>query len=255
MEHSDPLKNIINFAFHLAIRHNNLIIVEQCLSEGAIITSESIKIFSECFLDENHSQMGCSQNKKIFNLLLKNGFDVITNKVDFMYDCITCGDKYYIESIINSGYDGDHGGSFELLYTIIERNVLDLDSLGMLLYNEFYQHIQPLLILCVESGSNAYLPLFIKYGANCYSVLHELSTYVSQSQKLNRNRIETINIILENMYDIDMLCEPIFKYLLIKSINYAIPIEIVVYIFKLYMSVDYKCSDDIKEKLIPIVIK
>lgn len=269
MEHS--YQNIIDYAFRLAMKRCDLDIIEQCLIAGICVTSKSIKRFEKS-RESNREQFengdyyeeeladgiikaGMIKHRKIiekiFELLLKNRFDTITNNVGFMSRCVLWNDDYYIQSIIGLGYNGNHITSPELLLKIIEDDEYEkyCDNTRILLDNGLWQHMQLLLMRCVELGRKKYLDLFILCGANCYSVLNDLSAYVSRLERCPRRVINTINIALKNMYDIKMLHEPIFKYFLIKSISYNIPIEIAVYIIGWYMLFDYVRSDSIKENL------
>ena len=70
---------------------------------------------------------------------------------------------------------------------------------------------------------------------------------------------DNICFVLDNIYKIEMLGEPILKYFLIKSVQigsiyfkYVIPKEIFVYVMQLYMELDYKCTDDITNLLAEI---
>ena len=241
----------------IAIENNDVIAVEKCLLEGATITLQSIHKFSpkmsftsSIYYDFGQPDQSC--HKKIFELLLKYGFDIITNDIRFMMYCFKYCDEYYIQAISDAGFNGFHDKSVEMLRDVISGWDMTDDhhnKLRILLGNGFSRHIQSLLMRCITKTDISCISLFIEYGANCYSILHDLHMHVSQLQPVNSWIQNNIMFVLRNVYNITMLKTPIFKYLLIKSIprNFDIPIEIFVHIFQLYMAMDYACSNKIKE--------
>src|SRR5579863_2996727 len=264
MEHSDSLKSIIKYAFDIAIKKSDMVMIDKCLSEGMIVTSKTIDSLRKIILididelesDDDYEQIPIyvMKRRKIFEFLVKNHFENVTDNINFMLMCVMHSDPFYIKSIIDLGYNGNHPKASELLKRIIFDDP-DPNCLKILLDNGFRRHIQSLLMFCVEQGEQECLSLFITYGANCYSILHDLHIHVSLQLSCRKSMCDSIYFVLENMYHIKMLREPVCKYFLIKSINYCVPIEIFVYVLKLYMSLDYECSDDIRAKLPGLIPK
>src|SRR5579863_6375186 len=221
MEHPDSLKRIINCAFNTSITNYDMDMIEICLSEGAIITLESIInlqgiISFRYVIPIDPDRIG--KCKKIFeSILLKNGFEIMIDNTEFMYTCVMHDDEYFIKSIIELGYNGNHANASEVFKCVISDDV-PLDHLKRLLDIGFGQYVQSSLMCCVTYGDVECLSLFIEYGANFYSILHELHAYVLLNQSQLWCRIDNINFVLCNMYKIEMLHEPILKYFLIKSI-------------------------------------
>ena len=265
MEHTNLVKSIINYAFDVAIEKDNMAMIEKCLSEGAVVTSTSVNNFQRILSRDNDDSISddstdserVERHKKIFeSMLLKNGFEIMTDNITFMYVCVIHDDEYYIKSIIDSGYNGNHTKAPKLLeFMLSAYQERASDCLEILLDNGFDQHIQPLLMYCVQNDMNGNLALFIRRGANCYSILHDLHAYVLSQERCSHYALHNIKIVLENMYRIEMLREPIFKYFLIRSINHDVPIEIFVYVLKMYMLLDYACSNNIRAKLPGLVAK
>ena len=258
MERSDSFKIIIDYALNKAISDANLDIVERCLSSG---TSVTLQIIEKCkpekkyYIDsdsEDEDNDGDTRRKKIFKLLLEHNPELIINDVNFIIESVLYHDKDYIQAIVDAGFNGDHNQSAEILKKIISSGShlenMDADKLKILLSNRFCQHIQPLLMYCITDSDERYLSSFIKHGANCYAVLHDLHTYISSYGLINYPMGDNIKLFLRNVYNIKMLTEPIFKYFLIKSVNHDvyIPIELFVGIFEWYVSLDYKYINDIE---------
>ena len=256
MEQTDVIKDIINYALNKAISGHDSNMMEKCFSAGACVTQRSIKTFKSNMLyldNEFRSASKCGERAKIFELLLKYGFDVITNNISFIVDCVRYRDKYYIQSIINAGFNSDHTQSVEILKKIIclywKNEDGEDEQLKILLNNGFCRHIQPLLMYCITESDRHYLSLFIEYGANCYSLLSDL--HILSQQSLNSRIRKNIRFVLTNIFEIGLLKEPIHKYFLIKLVQYDIfiPTEIPICIFQCYMLLDYEHKDDILRKI------
>src|ERR1044071_1687842 len=245
LKRSISLEDIIKCAFNSSITNDDINMIEKCLIKGATVTSTSIEKLNELILNYNYGYNIKPVSNNIFKLLLKNGFDVITDNVKFMYSCVLVYDEFYIKSIIDMGYNGDNIKAPMLLQKIIKKPK-EVCHIDILLDNGFCKHIQSLLMHTI-TGSSRYLSLFIIRGANCYSILNDLLAYVLLLKNINDLVYNNINIMLKHMYDIKNLNEPVLKYFLIKSINYDVPNDILISICVLYMEIDYAKSNVIKE--------
>ena len=251
----------------IAIANDDVSAVEKCLAGGAIITTKSlVKINSQ--MQRYHSLYDCilncpydvclinshsyENNKKIFWLLINHNLDIVTNDIEFIANCITEYDPYYIREIIKTGYNGTHSTAIDVFKKIvIATHISDLE---ILLNNGFSHHMQLVLLDCLECGNIYCIERFIIHGVNCYSVLNDIYKFVCRvisgsTRHFSFCQESIIDKILKNAYHINMLTEPILKYFLLKSIprNFDIPIEMYVHILQLYMAMDYACSHKIKE--------
>src|ERR1044071_7928900 len=97
MEHFST-ENIINYALNKAIKDCYVCMVEQCLLQKAIITSESIKNLHKLMKSYLYAP-NQESSKRIFKLLLTNGIDIMIDDIDFLYLCLQHHNKFYIKSI------------------------------------------------------------------------------------------------------------------------------------------------------------
>ena len=252
----DHILKMDHHTLNEAIYNHDLDTIEKCLEAGVCITTQSVRRFQSKMLYFNCKFKSASKREchvKIFeHILLKNYFDVITNDINFMTGCVQNYDKYYIQSIITAGFNGNHTQSVKIFKNIIRRSYKNKhdDNLIILLENGFCRHIQPLLIYCITKCNEPYLALFTKMGgANFYSVLHDLHTNVLSQSLFCQYRWPNINFVLRHMYEMTMLREPICKYFLIKSVHCDMIIEIPILIFQCYMLLDYEYTDNIRRKI------
>ena len=279
MNNFAPNENIES-SLNDAIHSNDLSLVKKCLLSGEIkLTSEFIHNFipdiemisflDNCLKLDSLKYKQYKDNKElIFEILLKHGFILIVNDIPFMKKLISSGNTYYIDLLIRHGYNGTYPGSIEIFKKIINTGRLSyqsksdsnklLSAIRSLLDNGFNKHIQSVLMYCIIHGNVIYLQLLLDYGANFYSILHDVHHYAFELDNIFKIKdhypllrpliLDNINFFLDNSYKIEMLGQPIFKFFLIKSIpwrwRYVVPLDICVHILRLYMETDYVIITD-----------
>src|ERR1044071_6306350 len=145
LKRSISLEDIINCAFNSSITNDDINMIEKCLIKGATVTSTSIEKLNELILNYNYGYNIKPVSNNIFKLLLKNGFDVITDNVKFMYSCVLVYDEFYIKSIIDMGYNGDNIKAPMLLQKIIKKPK-EVCHIDILLDNGFCKNLnEPVL--------------------------------------------------------------------------------------------------------------
>ena len=180
------------------------------------------------------------------------------------------------------GYHANHSSNnFILSANMLQPYGFSSNRLKILLDNGFCKYVQSLFPKCMKE-STEYIKLLIEYEANCYSILDDLFLFTLSLDHIYHTIYNNIKLVLNHMYDIKMLTEPIFKYFLIKTIGVSsgltldsleldslelgprsmsgsetfllgkargLPNDIVVYIFRYYMAIDYAKSDAIEERI------
>ncbi len=108
---------------------------------------------------------------------------------------------------------------------------------------------------CIERGSLICLRELCQRGVNMYSIRNEIQKFINPDHLCS---VSCVKFVLENMYKIEMLAEPVLKYFLIGLIRFKFPFdvpkEIFVYILQLYMKLDYEYTDSLKKLLSEIEI-
>lgn len=253
-------REIFNYALDNAIKNNDSVMARKCLVEGAIITSESVSLFTSmvskiesCYPEHKQVQSNTSADKtKILNLLLIYGFKTVISDQQLITKCFFQSDKKNITAIINAGYNGSCAGSVEILKLVIQTKNVPLYMLSLLFVNGFDVHIQSILMDCIECNNHVYLPLLLGYGANFYSVLDKMHEYCTNCRIILLSK-QSLIFAMDNIYNISMLIGPIKKYFLIRSMhvehNSVLHIEICVYIFQLFMEIDYVRTNFIHHKI------
>lgn len=261
---NEPLQSVLNFALNNAIHINNISMVKDCLSVGAIVTSESIQIFS--MIHNNRLFAMCSDSygndysnniyfkndhTKLFKVLLTSAFDEMVHNDDFIKLCIIDNNQFYIKSLIKAGYNGHSYQCNEIFKYVIKHRSLYLSTLQILLDNGFDKYVRSGLIICIKKGYDPRLELLFKYGATPYQALHEICSYVETQSMLENSQFEIIKSVTQR---IDFIKEPTLKYLFVKlrACEFNTPIEIIVYILQLYVRLDRISINHINQKMIEV---
>ena len=248
----DPSENL-ELVLINAIKHIDSSMVEQCLSAGATITPKVIHEFIQDYVSFPYDYR---DRNIIFELLLIYESTLFFNDVTYMTQIST--NRPFIKLIIKYGYDDSYPGSIEIFKRLIDHWywLTDYDYSSIMysfLDNGFKNHIQSVLVYCITNSNVACLQAFLEYGANFYSILYDV--YQSVLVKINsRTSLNTMQFFLDNVYKIEMLGQPIFKYFLIGLIQwdtFVVPKDIYVHIFRLYMETDYAMTNHI-QKLVHI---
>lgn len=232
-------QDIYNYALDRAIEKHNFIMVEKCLLNGAIITNHSVSILCDVLTKPPDYVITNDWDKDIFKLLLKYGFQIIANNHDFIEMSVMHSNAYFIQNIIKAGYNGSFDNSVHIFNIVVKTRGVCPQILSILLANGFDRHIQTVLMNCIKADSYKHLPLLLSHRANFYSILTEVCAYISMLAKPS----DSIKFAFEHMFKICMLDEPVLKYFLVRSVRFDIflniPTEICVYIFQLFMEIDY----------------
>src|SRR5579863_3787796 len=111
-----------------------------------------------------------------------------------MMKCIEYG---FIKSLIEHGYNGVYPKA-----VVIFKRILDGDNwvmptdLRILMDNGFDKHIQSILMYSITYSTVTRLEMLLEYGANFYSILHDLHYYVSFERNLLTDKVgETLDPI------------------------------------------------------------
>lgn len=91
---------------------------------------------------------------------------------------------------------------------------------------------------CIKNNAIICLRELFRRGINLYAIRNDIDTFIKSGTICST---ECVRFALENMYNIEMLTEPIQKYFLIGLVQFAesVPKEIFIYIMQLYMDLDY----------------
>ncbi len=233
-------QEIFNYALDNAVKNNDVGMAEKCLSEGSVITSKTVSLCTPIHKTKI--------NGKLLILLLQHGFETIVNDVNFMDSFFKSKNEHLIRLIIEAGYNGSYNRSAQILKSVVEKKKPNVYILSQLLENGFDEHIQFVLMGCIEKDNHSYLPILLKHGANFYSRLNDICEF-----GLHYRLSTSVEFAINHMYDINMLSEPIFKYCLFKStqfdLGFTLPIEICAYVFQLFMEPDYIRTNLIRRRI------
>ncbi len=247
---NESIQKIINFAFDESIAQSNIDIVQECLSNGAIITRRTLRKYT---LDETYNLNKCHwellPTKKIFKLLLTHGYDTIINDTKFMISCVCHDDSYFMKSIIELGYDSGHRNAAKILL----RSIPYGNNTKLLLENGFDCHIKSVMMDCIKEFDSYKLKILIEVGVNIHVFEYDIAQFFYEFT-LNKSYYyigdikDTINIICDNLRSLN---EPITKYLLISQINFDICQDVHLYIMEFYklLTINNKCVRILEEKL------
>lgn len=244
------LLDVLNYALVSAIHNNDVFMTKQCFLEGAILTQDLLSDYFPTYMDiysQFYRREAYYANTELFDILLKYGANAIMNNLMFIIRCPS--NPYYVTSIIRAGYGTHHPSSSNLFAQAIARD-MQMKNLQILLDNGFDKYIQPNLMNCIKHERYAMLALFQTYGANFYRILHDIENLIL-SETPNHNKLFAIQFVMMKM---DIVSEPVIKYFLIKLtvLHLVIPIEIFVYIFKLYIEIDNRSINRIYHVLDPM---
>lgn len=243
-------QRIINYAFNTAITNRILLIIKECLESGAVITIQSIMNFS-AIINRHVTETDIVTNISVLKLLLESDPVKIMRDSKLVTQFVTNHNSTYLKTIIDFGYNGKDFGSDSILWESIQRwtNLCDQSATptSLLLNNGFDHLAQDVLIRCIENDYFQSLKLIVSFGANLYSVLDQICLLVN-SQFVSR---PTLEFIIDSMYKIEFLSEPIMKYLILTEIQHVIPKDIVIYIIRSYMEIDYDRTNKLR-LLLPV---
>lgn len=165
-----------------------------------------------------------------------------------MAACISSRTDYYVKALVLAGYNSDCPEVLKMLEAVISyiSYYLPLDNLNILFDNGFDKYSRQCVVFCINNNNVDLLKNLINRGESIYALLDDIWYFITTNmQSKSSIRPKIIQFVLDNIYQIESMSEPVTKYLLLTEKN-ILPPEINIFIMKFYMELDYFKTNEIR---------